>query len=249
MWVKVDDGFPEHDKVLEAARHLGGNGAARVITIWLVGMCYCNRNLTDGVVRDAIVRTWTFYDRRPLDVANVMAMEMPNKRPGLLVRVEGGFKFHDYEHYQPSADEVKEKRAKDRERKRKGKPARLPNGIHADSARNPQDETADSSVPGPDPGLSIDTHVQGHRASRRVTQQPEENLRVLKAVIWSEVQAGLNEGETDRSDLLERVKVAAARAHIDYASDQSRNYLHDQFDIAITRLRPQVPTRPARMTA
>src|SRR5262245_43393629 len=117
-WVKVDDAFPEHDKVIEAGRHLGQRGAGRVVAIWMVGMCYCNRNLTDGFVRESIVRTWVLYDQRPLDVAIVMAQKMPDGSAGLLERVEGGFRFHDYDHYQPSADDVKAKRARDRDRKR-----------------------------------------------------------------------------------------------------------------------------------
>jgi hypothetical protein len=43
---------------------------------------------------------------------------------------------------------------------------------------------------------------------------------VLKALVHREVQAGLAAGETDPSDLTERVKVAAARAHIPYAGGE-----------------------------
>lgn len=230
MWVKVDDQLPDHEKVTEAGRHLGTYGAGRVLAIWLVGMCYCNRALTDGFVRTAIVRTWILFDRRPLDVVEVMALRMPNGDSGLLEKVDGGYRFHDYEHYQPSASRVKEKRKKDRDRKRVGKV--IPVGIHGsvqqDSARNPS-----LSDPVPVPCTSGKDH---RPLTRPRFQQPVENLEVLKAIIWKEVQAGLNAGESDRADLLERVKCMAARAGIDYASSEASEYLHDQFGAAIFRL-------------
>jgi 5-methylcytosine-specific restriction endonuclease McrA len=111
MWVKVDDGFPEHPKVVEAGRHLGPCGRGRVIAVWQVAMCYCNRNFTDGFIDEATVRTWTLYDKRPLDVATVMA------QAGLMKHVDGGFRFHDYEKYQPLAKDVKAKRDWDSRRK------------------------------------------------------------------------------------------------------------------------------------
>lgn len=118
MWAKVDDAFPEHRKVAEAGRHLGSYGRGRVITIWLVGICYCNRNLTDGFVDEQTIRSWSLYDKKPLDVATVMALPMPNGDPGLFVREPGGYRFHDYGNYQPTASDVKTKRDWDARRKR-----------------------------------------------------------------------------------------------------------------------------------
>jgi hypothetical protein len=312
-WVKVDDAFPEHDKVIEAGRHLGSNGCGRVLAIWLAGVCYCNRNLTDGRIPEAIVRTWILYDKRPIDVAEVMV------HAKLLVKVDGGYRFHDYLDYQPSADKVKSKRAWDRDRKAKQKAepetvestvesARNPHGIRAEDLGFPQGAVVDPSsdqrpidqrfVPdGPldalafasafhvqqsdsveelfqnyaeageiPRGIRADSTVESARipspparpvpdllltqkikitgAARRRMLRVEKSLTVLKAVVWSEVKAGLVSGETDPGDLLERVKVAAARARIDYASPESREYLHDQFGLALQRL-----AAPARRTA
>lgn len=152
MWVKVDDSFSEHPKVVEAGRHLGPYGRGRVVAVWLVAMCYCNRNYTDGFVDELTVRTWTLFDRRPLDVAFVMA------EAGLMSRVDGGFRFHDYLDYQPAAAEIKAKRKKDRDRKREER--RRPTDVRADvptdvptdvltlSARNPARSRARDPVPG-----------------------------------------------------------------------------------------------------
>lgn len=125
MWVKVDDGFPEHNKVLEAGRQLGAKGAGRVIAIWLVGICYCNRNLTDGFLPEELIRGWVLYDPKPLDVAFAMSCA------GLFVQVKGGYRFHDYDDYQPSASAIKEKRQRDRLRKKsRTNPIGSPNGNH-----------------------------------------------------------------------------------------------------------------------
>lgn len=111
MWVKVDDQFPEHPKVMRAARDLGTQGAGRVLAVWMVGLCYSNRTLSDGYLPEAIVKSWTLYDRRPLDVAFAMC------EAGLLDRAPGGYRFHDYADYQPLAADVKAKREWDARRK------------------------------------------------------------------------------------------------------------------------------------
>jgi 5-methylcytosine-specific restriction endonuclease McrA len=74
-------------------------------------MCYCNRNMTDGEVYEHVVKTWTHIDRKPLDVAFVMA------EAGLLDRLPHGWRFHDYEQYQPLSAEIKAKRDWDSRRK------------------------------------------------------------------------------------------------------------------------------------
>lgn len=160
MWVKVDDGLPDHSKVLAAGRALGTRGAGRVLAIWLQGMCFANRNLTDGFLPESLVRTWTLYDHRPLEVAGAMV------DAGLLELAAGGFRFHNYEHYQPDAATIKAKRDRDRQRKK------FPRGIQTDSARNPRGVATDSAripersrardpqplpqpPPQPDPGLDV----------------------------------------------------------------------------------------------
>lgn len=50
-WFKLDDGFADHPKVAEA-----GSAAA---WLYIAGLCYCSRNLTDGVIPAAMVRRLT----------------------------------------------------------------------------------------------------------------------------------------------------------------------------------------------
>lgn len=239
MWVKVDDGFPEHQKVVEAGRHLGKRGGrGRVIAIWQVAMCYCNRNLTDGFIDEPTVRTWTLYDQKPFDVALVMALPLSDGRPGLMVRVDGGFRMHDYDDYQPSATEVRAKRKKDRDRKRAERLARLgvQPPVHADTSRTSDGNPQYPTRPGP-------THQEDHRGSRREISTPVENLRVLKALVWREVHALYRDASVpfDLPEITERLKCVAARAGLVYAVDE----FHRQIERAMTR----VPHQTSRSAA
>jgi len=113
-WVRLDDGFAEHPKVLQ----VGAFGA------WVAvqGLCYANRNLTDGFVPFAIAQSfvtrgavridgdaqWTLgettghagYDITDVDWCAVLV------DAGIWERAPGGYRIHDYEQYQPSKADV-----------------------------------------------------------------------------------------------------------------------------------------------
>jgi hypothetical protein len=238
MWVRVDEKFPEHPKVVEAGRHLGIHGRGRVVALWTVGICYCNRNATDGFFDRKTAEKWTLFDKKPIEVLTVMC------RADLLKQVDGGFQFHDYFDYQPSAAEIKAKRQKDKERKRLERDrdrSDVPVGVRADTPAASERTSARiptrSRARDPDP---IRKYVQVHRAKRAGFAQPVENLRVLKAVIWRETRAAVLEGEREFPDVLERVKVVAARAGLEYGTPRALEFLADQTDVALTRLRRRV---------
>jgi hypothetical protein len=236
MWVKVDDGLPEHRKVVEAGRHLGSYGAGRVVAIWTVGMCYSNRNLTDGFIAEHVGRTWILYDRRPIDVLEVMALAMPNGDAGLIHKVTSGYQFHDYLHYQPSAAGIKEKRDRDRKRKRGGADSYgNPSGIAMDSAWIP--ERSRARDPDPDPIPSFGRKITAADAAR--FSQPVENNRVLKALIWREVHAAYRESSEPfvYSNVLERVKRVASRAGLVYGGEWMSTQVETAFDRVPTQHR------------
>ena len=100
-WVRIDDGFPEHQKVLEA----GGDAA------WLhvCALAWCNRNLTDGFIPANIVPRLS--DRRtPMKHAANL------QRVGLWDATEGGWVIHDYLEFQPSKARVETDRSAARKR-------------------------------------------------------------------------------------------------------------------------------------
>lgn len=109
MWVKLDDRFDDHPKVTTAADQIGRHGIFIAVGFFAVMLMKSNRHLTDGFISDATLRS--LPDRAAPKLAQVLAAA------GLFDRVEGGYRVHDYHDYNPTADEVQEKRWWDRTRK------------------------------------------------------------------------------------------------------------------------------------
>lgn len=290
MWVKVDDAFPEHRKVLEAGAHLGRNGPGRVIAIWMVGIAFCNRNLTDGYLTDGVVRSFKVYDKAPFTVAEAMCLQLRDGSNGLLTRADRGFLYHDYGIYQPLAKDIKARRDWDTKRKqlyavpglveairardqnccrycgglvnwrdrksgiggtydhviprgdntldnvvvacygcnvRKGSRTPEQAGMpllppppdgSGSSSRTRSDQVRNPARPDPDPVL--EKKDQG-RATLGHCGNPVENRKVLKALIWREIEAALTDPDEELTiaNLSERVKACAARAGLIYSVD------------------------------
>lgn len=94
-WIRLDDQFPDHPKTV----------AAGPMAAWLFvcGIGYCNRLLTDGVIPTGQVR-------KLADVDNAMELAARLVEVGLWEAVEGGYRVHDFLDYQPSAEQVKAER-------------------------------------------------------------------------------------------------------------------------------------------
>jgi hypothetical protein len=233
MWVKVDDSFVEHPKVIAAGRHLGVHGLGRVVAVWLEALCYTARNLTDGLVPGLVARKF-ISDRRPLDVLEVMAL--PDVR--LMTKEPAGFRFHDFTHYQPSAATIKDKRARDRARKTQAKGEAKPvakgeaklieirshfdrNKIVAETRSG--DEVARIPATSPDPsanrrdGFRADSSALARARSRPVLKDQDQDqdqkppLRGLRSHLQAAAHAGLDaDPAVSDSELLAQVKDAAA---------------------------------------
>lgn len=106
-WVRLDDQFDEHPK-FEAAGPLAG-------WLFVVGLTYAARNLTDGFVPRGAVRRLADWHRVGEDVtAAQLATELVEV--GLWEAVEGGYQVHDYLDYQPSRAQVLAERERNRQR-------------------------------------------------------------------------------------------------------------------------------------
>lgn len=109
-WVRLDDGFWTNPKVLAAQPLSRG--------LYLAGLCYSARELTDGVVPKAAI---------PLLLAQVGATK---KAPadlvacGLWVEVDGGWAARDFLEFNKSRDEVLDDREKAKERQRRSRESR-----------------------------------------------------------------------------------------------------------------------------
>lgn len=109
-WVRWDDDFYDHPKWIKAGP-LG-------IALGAVATAWCNRNLTDGNIPAAKVRTLIAFDGiedggQPVTSAGIAERLV---EVGLWNAVPGGYEIHDYLDRQPSKAEVLEKREKERQR-------------------------------------------------------------------------------------------------------------------------------------
>ncbi|GAA1337217.1 hypothetical protein [Arthrobacter roseus] len=94
-WFKVDDQFAFNAKVMAA-----GNEA---VGLWVRAGSWSAAQLTDGFIPDHMANA----------MANGMAKECGVDalvNAGLWNRIDGGYRFHDWDEFQPSAEDEKKKR-------------------------------------------------------------------------------------------------------------------------------------------
>jgi hypothetical protein len=121
-WVRIDDSFYDHPKFADVT--------PLSISLWIVGMAYCNRNLTDGYIPESVANRLLDFDGLSYTVATIGELAAIGESDCTplavwdLIRVglwhdevhtcpscpQPGRKrlyVHDYLSYQPSAEEIK----------------------------------------------------------------------------------------------------------------------------------------------
>lgn len=140
-WVRLDDNFADHPKVI------GLSDAA--FRLFITGLCYSNRQLTDGIIPYRMVQAWVGEDpTKPSD-------ELEDQ--DLWARVDSGFLILSYSEYQPTRDEVERKREQAKERLaryRETQKKRVSNA-YQDDDRN-ADETPPPTQPNPTQPNALD---------------------------------------------------------------------------------------------
>ncbi len=112
-WVKLDNGFREHRKVLRAT--------PAGVCLWVCGLDYCNRQpARDGFIPTEVVAV-LYPMPKPLTVASKLV------EAGLWEATDDGFIVHDYHDYQPTAEEAEAQREQRREAGRRGGKRRASN--------------------------------------------------------------------------------------------------------------------------
>lgn len=101
MWVKVDDGFPQHPKVIGLSD--------RAFRAYMEGLCYSARYLTDGVLPDGFVEGWG-----DLAAGELLAGGLWRRGP------RGGVVIHDYLQWNPTAAEARSRAGARVDGKRRG---------------------------------------------------------------------------------------------------------------------------------
>lgn len=137
-WFKVDDSFHSHPKVLASSPGALG--------LWVVAGAWCGANLTDGFVpAHALTRL--------LPDSAELAEELCTV--GLWKRSKGGYRFHDWDDYNPNSSDVKKERDAARERMRNLRAKRKAPAQQAkrsgEQKANVRENFADRSQPRPDP--------------------------------------------------------------------------------------------------
>lgn len=122
-WVRIDDHFDEHPK-LAAAGPLG-------LALWVTGLAYCNRNLTDGFIPRTVAHRLIHEDG--IDSATVIARVVSC---GLWEDAEGGYRVHDYADYQPSKEEVLRDREQGAERVRRHRENKRASSMEGNATSN-----------------------------------------------------------------------------------------------------------------
>ena len=117
-WVRIDDSFYQHPKVMEA----GPLGLAMQVA----ALCYANRNLTDGFISRAVGPTLLNLDDAIWPTWNSVADGLVEA--GLWEKMPRGFQIHDYEKYQPTRAQVEAERIASAERQQRWRDAHS-NGV------------------------------------------------------------------------------------------------------------------------
>jgi hypothetical protein len=132
-WFKVDDSFCDHPKVEQL---LDGEHAAASIAIWTLAGSWCAKQLTDGWISAAKVRR--------LGIADADAAANELVRVGLWFVEDDGYRFKDWDVYQPTREKI----LAERERKAK-------NQRDSRASRSVTDETVTTELPAHVTGDSV----------------------------------------------------------------------------------------------
>lgn len=107
--MKIDDGFAEHPKVQAVSE--------RAFKLHVTALCYCARNLTDGILDQRAVRVVSAIVDKPCARA---VRELVDAGLWDEYGADEGFAIRDYLEFNPTADEVKELKTQRREAGRRG---------------------------------------------------------------------------------------------------------------------------------
>ena len=120
-WVRLDDNFADHPKVIALSD--------KAFRLFITGLCYSNRQLTDGIIPYQIVNAWVGNDpMKPSD-------ELEDQN--LWERIDKGFMIRSYTEYQPTKEKVNKKRDEARERLRRYR-EKQGNADETENKRHPQ---------------------------------------------------------------------------------------------------------------
>lgn len=141
-WFKVDDSFHSHPKVMATE--------AAALGLWVIAGSWCSSNLTDGFVPDHVLP-------RLLPGSAKLAKKLI--AAGLWVRAERGYLFHDWQCFNPTAEQVRADRASTAERQRRFRENR--NGVTNGGSNGVTHGVSHSAPTRPDPTRGVPVVASG----------------------------------------------------------------------------------------
>lgn len=145
-WVKLDDGYPEHLKVVGLSD--------KAFRADIEGWCYCARTLSDGLIPTAAAKRWSAKAIAELVAAGRWHHDV------------AGYRIHDYLDYNPSRERVLEDRRLAAERQAK---FRRSNAVTA------PEHLRESHDPGPVPDPNPSSNAKGKGAKATVDNRPDHD--------------------------------------------------------------------------
>jgi hypothetical protein len=139
MWVKLDDNFPEDERVLALSD--------KAFRLHVAGLCACGRNLTDGVI--SVERSRALLALVDATRKAISELEMSGLWEG-----SGPWTIRRYLDYNPSKESVELKRRAQREGGRRGSAARWGDRSTHDSTHDLTHGSSDRSSDDLTHGLS-----------------------------------------------------------------------------------------------
>ena len=216
-WVKIDDGMPDHPKVLAA-----GPEAA---WLYVAGICYCGRLTTDGFIPEAQVARLTTLDAKKIKVLVKALIEA-----GLWKKATNGYQVHDYLEHQQARESVELIREKTRQRVAKFRERKhLSNAEVTPLLGN----ACNADVTEPDTDTDTDTENTYARRSKTQVATPVDNAAAIAAEALIEslrVVCGWTEPLT--SNELGRIRKAAKQLLEVGATEEQIYARADQHELA-----------------
>jgi hypothetical protein len=191
-WLRIDDGFVDHPKILKTREH-----APLVIALQVRALAYASRQLTDGFVPTEALDGMTRDLDELLNTEEISGYHNPDRWAERMVSVglweptDGGYIIHDYLDYNPSAREVRKTRKERALAGRKGglaKSKQLAKGLLKQKAGTPDRFAVAPSPPLPTPTPKTKEQVQKQAAPDGASLHPipkpicRECAQVLEAL-------------------------------------------------------------------
>lgn len=170
-WVRLDDQFADHPKVLRLS--------SDAFRLHVSAMCYCSAQLTDGRVTPLLTRRLTWFVTDPSQIINELVTA------GLWESDGDDYIIHDYLEYNPSADDVRQQRKANADRQAKHRDSKRNTGTNAVSNALHNAPVTASPTPSPSPS----ERDEGKRQPVRVDNPTPEDDPEFSAALSKLEQA------------------------------------------------------------